>query len=57
MTFLPSLNQMAPRLAAILATCILMVMPHPAIAEKPNAEITDVVSTSTGILETATATI
>lgn len=51
-----SLNQMTPSLAATLATCILMVMPHAAIAEKPKAEISDVVSTSLGVLETAITT-
>ena len=56
MTCNHSSKAMGPRLAAALAACMLTVAPHASIAEAPKAESSDVVSTSPGVLETATTT-
>lgn len=56
MVFNHSPMAMVPRLAAALAASILMLTPHASMAEGSKAESSEVVSTSPGILETATTT-
>lgn len=56
MTCNHSPKAMAPRFAAVLAACMLMVTPLASMAEEAKAETPDVVSTSLGVLQTSTAT-
>ncbi len=56
MTFNHSPMATAPRLAAALAACVLVVPPHGSIAEEATIGTPDEVITSPGVLETSAAT-